>query len=290
MKPLINLIILSKLFLIENGVLLAQDFAPIDLGNIWIWRDEFGDINKSTLTDTNYYINNKIYSRIKVYDSSDIFRYIRLDNSDSLYKRLWIPDNYESPYYKINAELGDEWSYQFGGGPSLTVRTIVAVFESTVFDTTVMVKQLHINNGGLTEFDEFWTEEFGLLSGYETWSGNMYFLLRGCVIDGKVYGDTSYPTGLENDFTPINNFVLYQNYPNPFNPTTKIDFEIKEYSPVSLKVFDLLGIEVAVLVNEEKYPGKYSVEFNGESFSSGVYFYKLTIGGNTLIRKMILLR
>ncbi|MCY7361774.1 MAG: PQQ-binding-like beta-propeller repeat protein, partial [Ignavibacteria bacterium] len=72
-------------------------------------------------------------------------------------------------------------------------------------------------------------------------------------------------------------FKLLQNYPNPFNPSTKLEFEISNLGFVSLKVYDMLGIEVASLVNETKSAGSYEVEFNGSSFPSGIYFYKLTI-------------
>jgi hypothetical protein len=99
------------------------------------------------------------------------------------------------------------------------------------------------------------------------------------------------------DFTP-KEFVLYQNYPNPFNPTTTIKFEIpsviaseaKQSLMVSLKVYDILGNEVATLVNEEKQPGVYEVEYNSENLSSGIYFYQLKAGEFTSIKKMVLLR
>ncbi len=89
--------------------------------------------------------------------------------------------------------------------------------------------------------------------------------------------------------------MLYQNYPNPFNPTTKIKYSIPfvetRYIPsVQIKVYDILGREVATLVNKEKQPGNYEVEFNASNLSSGVYFYKLTAGIFVETKKMILLR
>jgi len=89
-------------------------------------------------------------------------------------------------------------------------------------------------------------------------------------------------------------FNLSQNYPNPFNPSTKINFTIPEYSFVSLKVFDLLGREIAVLVNEEKKPGNYEVSFSIEdvnkNLSSGLYFYALHAGKYFSTRKMIIIK
>ena len=73
----------------------------------------------------------------------------------------------------------------------------------------------------------------------------------------------------------LNDFLLYQNYPNPFNPSTSIQYQVSSNSQVSLKVYDVLGNEVATLVNEEKPSGSYEVEFNASHLSSGIYFYQL---------------
>jgi Secretion system C-terminal sorting domain len=85
-------------------------------------------------------------------------------------------------------------------------------------------------------------------------------------------------------------FKLMQNYPNPFNSQTRIFYALSQQNFVNLKVYDLLGNEAAELVNETKVPGVYSIYFNAEKFSSGVYFYKLTVGDNTKTKKMILIK
>ena len=84
-------------------------------------------------------------------------------------------------------------------------------------------------------------------------------------------------------------FNLDQNYPNPFNPTTNIKFSIPESQNVTLKVYDLLGREVAVLVNEKKTEGTYSIELNASKLSSGVYFYQLNAGNLSMTKKLLLL-
>lgn len=85
---------------------------------------------------------------------------------------------------------------------------------------------------------------------------------------------------------------LFQNYPNPFNPSTVINYQLPEEGFATLKIFDLLGREIIILVNEYKTPGKYSVEFltDGLPISSGIYIYTLSIGEWNLSRKMILLK
>ncbi len=85
-------------------------------------------------------------------------------------------------------------------------------------------------------------------------------------------------------------FELMQNYPNPFNPTTHFGFRIADFGFVSLRVFDVLGREVAVLLNEVKAPGKYEIEFNADKLSSGVYYYQLRSGSFVDTKKMLLVR
>ncbi len=101
----------------------------------------------------------------------------------------------------------------------------------------------------------------------------------------------------DNEAMNPTEYILYQNYPNPFNPTTKIKFSIPNDPStegrnlnVKLKVYDVLGNEVAVLVDKEKSAGVYEVNFDASGLTSGVYFYKLTSGSFTESKKMMLLK
>lgn len=87
-------------------------------------------------------------------------------------------------------------------------------------------------------------------------------------------------------------FNLYQNYPNPFNPATKIRFDIPSgnYSNVTLTIYNALGEKVSVLIDEQLNSGSYEVSWNGASFSSGVYFYRVTAGEFTMVKKMMLIK
>ena len=93
----------------------------------------------------------------------------------------------------------------------------------------------------------------------------------------------------ENNFDDLS-FVLEQNYPNPFNPTTKITYSVPQETQVVLKVYNLLGQEVALLVNEKKTPGFYELYFGGENLPSGVYIYTIEAGTFISSKKMILLK
>ena len=84
--------------------------------------------------------------------------------------------------------------------------------------------------------------------------------------------------------------MLFQNYPNPFNPGTNIRYQIINNSYITLKIFDILGKEIAALVNEKQNAGIYNIEWDAENYSSGIYFYKLTADGFTDIKKMVLLK
>ncbi len=103
-------------------------------------------------------------------------------------------------------------------------------------------------------------------------------------------GDTDViATDVEKDEMPVT-YSLSQNYPNPFNPTTQIKYSILNAGNVSLKIFDVLGREVADLVNQNQDAGHYTVNFNASSLSSGIYFYRIESGSFTSVKKMMLVK
>ncbi|MBZ0182105.1 MAG: endonuclease [Melioribacteraceae bacterium] len=85
-------------------------------------------------------------------------------------------------------------------------------------------------------------------------------------------------------------FALEQNYPNPFNPITSIEYSVPSNEYVTLKVYDVLGNTVSILVNENKEAGKYNVSFDGSNLTSGIYFYSINAGGFTQVKKMMLVK
>jgi trimeric autotransporter adhesin len=118
-------------------------------------------------------------------------------------------------------------------------------------------------------------------------SGNYRYRLKQIDFDGSF----TYSNEIEVvvDFTP-KEFVLYQNYPNPFNPNTVISYQLPVNGNATLKVYDVLGNEVAILVNDEKQPGVYKIEFDASMFSSGIYFYQLKAGNYIQTKKMVLMK
>ncbi len=107
--------------------------------------------------------------------------------------------------------------------------------------------------------------------------------------------ETDYLSSLNDDVTHPSDFKLEQNYPNPFNPATKIRYTAPPNLPkgealIQIKVYDLLGNEIATLINEFEQPGNYEIQFDAGTLSSGMYFYSLTANGFSSTKKMILLR
>nr|MCU0345112.1 T9SS type A sorting domain-containing protein [Ignavibacterium sp.] len=125
----------------------------------------------------------------------------------------------------------------------------VFYFQQNLFDIQLLVK---LNNNPIDSLSQLFRADWGL--------------------------------GVEENGEPPFDFSLSQNYPNPFNPSTNIEFRIADFGFVSLKIYDVLGNEIATLVNEEKQPGIYEVKFSihsdeGRNLSSGKYFYQLKVRG-----------
>ncbi len=101
-----------------------------------------------------------------------------------------------------------------------------------------------------------------------------------------------YQTGVVEEESAVPDFILYQNYPNPFNPSTKIKFSVSGLKAgfVVLKIYDIAGREVALLVNGKIASGEHELTFDGSGLPSGVYFARLTAGNKTSVRRMFLIK
>jgi hypothetical protein len=154
-----------------------------------------------------------------------------------------------------------------------------------------------------TSLNEYGTDDI-----YAGQLWNLGYVFIGGLDEIRIYNralSTSEVNDLYNQVTSVENdagrdkllteFDLFQNYPNPFNPTTKIKYAIPQTSDVVIKIYDVLGNEIAVLINEEKPVGTFEVEFNSHSSSvrnlpSGVYFYQLRAGEFIQSKKMLLIK
>lgn len=127
---------------------------------------------------------------------------------------------------------------------------------------------------------------------------NVY--ITGTSMNGSLLGSEDYLTIKYSDselsgIHPIGNSIpfgygIFQNYPNPFNPSTKIKIDVAEYSPVKLAVYDILGVEKDVLIDQNLKPGTYEVQWLASGFSSGIYFYRISMNGYSATGRMILIK
>jgi hypothetical protein len=124
---------------------------------------------------------------------------------------------------------------------------------------------------------------------------SIYTIKISSVLDSNLYAvspsfSISTTVGVVNTEIVIREFALLQNYPNPFNPTTTIRFSVPSVQQVSIKIYDLLGKEIAMLMNEQKQSGEYSVQFNGDHVPSGMYFCRMQAGNFVSVKKMLLMK
>ena len=185
---------------------------------------------------------------------------------------------------------------EMGGGQAINFNNQIYFSDAFPFDGLLT---LGFNNSGSLIFKQQYPEQFytsiGLvmISSYK----NSLYLCGGSPHDSLVLIKYSYTTNINNISLTTDTYKLHQNFPNPFNPSSVIRFQLPVVSNVVLKVYDAMGREIQTLVNENLNAGTYSVEFNGEGLSSGIYFYKIEVrssnsstGKFTDVKRMVLLK
>ena len=110
------------------------------------------------------------------------------------------------------------------------------------------------------------------------------------ILNPRTRGTSNGATSIDEETNIISEFRLNQNFPNPFNPSTTISYQIAQTGFVTLKVFNILGKQVASLVNEIQSAGSYKIEFNGKNLNSGIYFYQLNAGSFSETKKFTLMK
>ena len=277
---------------------------PLDIGNKWVYYNSFHDalgdsVRWNFTSEVVGYkeIDDHIYSEvlnkeIPIEDSSysrTRYQYFRIDSSEGKIYSADIDNNSlqnEQLYMDLLAEVGDT----------------IPVDNGIYFESEIPFTQFNLDSRKRTfsgvstpELDLEFVRGLGIVY-QNTWElGEDKSVLSGCIINGEVYGDTSTVTDVDNSNLKVYSYKLEQNYPNPFNPTTKIKYSIPAVGaslmkPVQLKVYDVLGKEVAILVNEYKPAGNYEAEFDASSLPSGVYFYQLKADKFVQTKKLILIK
>lgn len=230
------------------------------------------------------------------YDSLDNFAYAYNVNTPNVYVGTAIISHNSYGYYPIrnDASTGDVRLFDSNGFTDAEKFITLSNNVATGFQETGDIS--YVVSGGPFNLQPGHTENIA----YSIAAASTIDELR-TVIRRSREKYKSVPTDIIEEHHELpEEFILYQNYPNPFNPSTKINFTIPNTASknfpaiqhVTLKVFDVLGREVATLVNEMKIPGKYFVEFSasGQNLPSGVYLYILRTGDRVQARKMIVLK
>lgn len=186
-----------------------------------------------------------------------------------------------------SSDGGSNWTLVNNGLTNSGV-TSLAVFQSFLFAGTSRGVFRSSDNG------ESWTDVGeGILNRYTVSLAADDSMLYAGTFDGGAYRrplvDLTVSVTGEGTGGPVE-YYLYQNYPNPFNPVTRIEYQLPTTCHVSLKIFDLLGREVATLVNQSQQPGKHQLSWDANNNPSGVYLYRLSAGSYMTTRKMLLVR
>jgi hypothetical protein len=281
------------------------DWLPLNLGDIWVWYQEDEDFPDDTLK---YFLReevigfkeleNKIYTKVLVnknpLDNKDFreggYSYYRVDSLNGLvYSAHFQNDStlwFETFLMDLLAEVGDTIPFGYGA----------------ILESEEPVIQFGVNSSKRTfRIIPPWGQQFELVKGFGFVNDSVWYpsyhlgRLLGRVINGVVYGDTTVVSVENEEPLAVLNFKLEQNYPNPFNPSTKIKYQIPSVGTrravsVQLKVYDVLGNEIATLVNEEKPAGEYEVEFDATGLPSGIYFYQIKAGSFIQAMKMVFLK
>ena len=294
LKLSLNLFSLVYLFtFLFISDLYAQKYYPLEIGNRWNYYTTQWDPISGTI-DTSYssfkIVSDSVLSNGEKYfvvDHNDLTllgKYVRCDKNNVYYYDEYTEN--EDTVFRLNVDINDLWNVSFGSTAFVSVESI-DTFNIFGYMSRVITFRLD----GLILYYVSLSDIFGPLYYYSSGEppGTNYRdkSLYSCVIDSVQYGRTLLVD--QKEISPYE-FSLSQNFPNPFNPDTKIQYSVKNKQNVSLKVFDILGKEIATLVNEEKPAGNYEVEFNAEGLVSGIYFYRLRTGTYSSTKKMILLR
>ena len=283
------------------------NYYPLAIGNKWIYDETIANFNGFPYT---YSYDNNIREVLEDTMLSNGKRYFKLFDETTMNDTNYLFERIDSSNglvyrYNFNAPAGEEeyliddllaavsdtilssrWRVPYSYIPDVIFyeQTLINIFGNYKYKKVFRTNFLSSYSYGLVE-------SFGIDSVFFDWDfGYSESVLKGCIINGVVYGDTTL-TNIDNEinYTPTE-FRLEQNYPNPFNPSTKISWQSPISSWQTLKVYDILGNEVAALVNEYRNAGKYEVDFNASKLSSGVYFYRLQAGSFVETKKMVIIK
>ena len=289
-----------------NSHIYSSLYFPLKVGNKFIFHcyeystpgpSENYDYSCNITKDT--IINNHKYYRVENYYPTTSY-WFRID---SLTGSLYYLDTTNSCSFYFKDNLVDSLLMPLNGTSNSCNQIKVTSIQDVIRWNKQSTEKVFYKEGGTVWVTRtrIYNSFFGPIKReftayYSGISNVSRYTLKGCIIDSVMYGDTVLVNVKNTNNRMPREFTLYQNYPNPFNPATKIRFDIKksesrsQNSEVTLKIFDIMGKEVATLVNERLQAGTYETTFDGSGLNSGVYFYRLTTDGYSETKRMLLIK
>jgi len=270
-------------------------FFPMQVGNFWQYAF-LNEIVREERVTKDSLLNNGSTAIWIMYNNSVVRPIWIIDTSFQVLN--WIPDSsyWQGVYFKLNAKLGEEWWVD--KFPHDTTRGIIrkveSIFEAEYLGITTIFKEFveylrEGANGDYLRHKFLLGAGLGIVQKRNDSMVEPPEYLLSAIIDGDTLGTI---VGVENDsddYLPSST-KLFQNYPNPFNPTTLIKYQLPEEVNVTIKLFNILGQEIRVLLNSQHEAGYYELSFDGSGLSSGTYIYRITAGDFTDSKKLILLK
>jgi hypothetical protein len=278
-----------------------KEFYPLKVGNLWQYRNENNQLLTMIISGDTA-LENYQYYKIEGSGLRTTYPHMRIDTLIRVQNRRGAPTAgdscggntpYELSIYHLNEPDSTAWEIceAFSGHLGSQLVRFNQVIILNIFGQAREVLQFDYGGAPQGE-DTIWAYGASLAKGIgvleEQYFDGSYSILQGAIIDGVQYGTIVSVNEVAE--TLPEKIILHQNYPNPFNPTTKIRYEISRSTNVILKVVNILGEVVKILIEEVKYPGNYEVEFYAGNLSSGVYIAVLQTNEAQLAKAMLLIK
>jgi len=287
------------LFKIQFSIanVIAQDYYPLEIGNQWVYKIEEFDPNvpppyfidtlrvnvrsDTLLNGYHYFVldtTDLSGGKIVRADSNNIYYYNESDSSDVL-------------FYKLNSEINDSWIAKLNGRNHKI--KLASIYTMKYFGVLTTILRYEFDDAPWN-FVEI-SVDFGIVLNVFSSGMQLHKKMLGCKLSNNYYGDV---VSVGSNFKNVCTVELFQNYPNPFNSSTEIKYSLpngKISYQVQLKVYDVLGRLVKMLVDQEQSAGSYTISWDGTDLvgnrvASGVYLYSLHAGDFKSIRKMLVLQ
>jgi hypothetical protein len=288
--------LIYPLILFYSGTLYSQTdsvlaYMPLEIGNQWqyeIHKIVYGPPSSDTTIYYSFFVVERDtimpngYQYQVIISSDSTIRYIHLD---SLTACVYEYENDSSRGFKTDSLRCSQGDW-FGGDHFCEFIDTATVlnYQSWIMGVTRDAPDITVAHTLALDIGKIYQYIYESYGWGIEWISNLVY----AKINGVKYGNI---VNSQNDIkNKLTGFSLHQNYPNPFNPSTTIQYQIPELSFVTIEVYDVLGTEIATLLNEEKPAGNYEVEFDGSGLPSGIYFYRLQAGSFIETKKMILMK